>query len=571
MKTTIQKSALVAALLTLVLSCANSWAEVGGKALLTDAPSRVKPGNLILCSLSGGEKKFETLVTGNVVDGRFSPDGKQIVYGVDHMIKIMNLESRVSQDIGPYTAEFTYFNWSLDNKIYWADGPKDNVREIFSIDIKTKEKKSAHKGFEDRCTVSLDGTKAAWVMPPRCAVLGGKQYQYMGGCGGSISPSGKFLTSNLTTSHVLIGIFSFDDNGPSEKPIAYVSALRDHAINGFFFGRTDEWVCYTVEEPAKISPIAYICYWRTNDHIEIGPKYCIKDFFDETDVLPANAELEKITVCGEGPVNTPLTNEVINAGATRTLKVVGHYSAKGIHYTPQLRDGITWKVDASKLATTSTSFKGVSESGPLTVTATFKGKTYSFSASVLPALTGDGFKAEYFSDTTYTKNALTRVDPYIDYRWDGHSSIPDPAFTRRDPWSVRWSGMLDVQVDGEYTFYFMQGEGNDRFIKGEGSEKSSIYSVWVDDKLTISHAGTWNYPWAKPKASAPIVLKKGMHTIKAMTVVSSDQPVVAQLQWSGPGIRQSLLGSSYVHSNCGPLGRNQVDTASVKTIDPSKK
>ena len=234
MKRIARKSLLMAVALSLLLSGTDGWAAVAGRALLTDAPSRVKPGNLILCTISGDERKFETLVEGKVVDARFSPDGKQVVYGADGTIKIMDLKTRASRDLGPYAAEFTYFNWGLDNKIYWSDGPE--LREIFSIDIGTKEKKSVHKGNAGRSTVSLDGKKAAWVMPPVCAVIGGKTYGFMGGCGGAVSPSGKYLTSNLTTTHNLMGILTFDDNGPSSKPIATVVAVRG-SINGFFFVR----------------------------------------------------------------------------------------------------------------------------------------------------------------------------------------------------------------------------------------------------------------------------------------------------------------------------------------------
>ena len=569
MKRIAGKSLLMAAVLSLLLSGANGWAAVAGKVLLTDAPSRVKPGNLILCLIVGEERKFETLVEGKVVDARFSPDGKQVVYGADGTIKIMDLKTRASRDIGSYAAEFTYFNWGLDNKICFSDGPE--LREIFSIDIGTKEKKTVHKGNGGRSTVSLDGKKAAWVMPPVCAFIGGKTYGFMGGCGGAVSPSGKYLTSNLTTTHNLMGILTFDDSGPSGKPIATVVAVRG-SINGFFFGRTDDWACYTVEEPKEISPTAYIVYWRTDDHIEIAKKHCIKDFFDETDVLPAGAELEKIAVCAEGPTNRPLAHEVTNVGVTRPLKVVGYYASKDGHFTPQLREGVTWKADAAKLAMTSSTYKGVAESGPVTVTAEYKGKSHSFDVSVLPALTGDGFKAEYFSDETFTKSALIRVDPYVDFRWDGGAS-PDRSINNgRAPWSARWTGLLDVQTDGEYVFHFLQAEGNDRWVKGEGAEKKSGWGVWIDDKLEITITGSWNYPWAKPKASKPIMLKKGMHAIKVTTVGSSSQPVVAQLYWSGPGIKQSLLGGGYVHSNAGPADKSQGDSAGDKAAkDQTKK
>jgi hypothetical protein len=532
----------------LILSGASAWAGVGGKVLLTDAPSRVMPGNLVLGTITGGQTNFQTLVEGQIIDARFSPDGKQVVYGLDGTIKVMNLETRKSKDIETYsTNNLTYFNWGTDNRIYWSDGKE--MREIFSVDLGTREKKMVHKGNAGRSTVSLDGKRAAWVMPPVCSFIGGKTFRFMGGCGGAVSPSGKYLTSNLTTSHNLIGIFTFGDEGPSEKPVAYVAALNNYAINGFFFGRSDDWVCYTVEAPTAVSPIAFINYWRTDDHIEIAKKHCIKDFFDESDVVPANAELQAITVCAEGPVNLPLSNICVNVGVARPVKVVGHYTAGSGRYTPQLREGVIWKSDAARVAMTSSSCRGVSESGPVTVTAAYQGKTFSLDVTVLPPLTGDGFKAEYFSDYAYSNKVVTRVEPYVDFRWEGGRS-PDPSINKgRAPWSARWTGMLDVQTDGDYVFSFLQGEGNDRWVKEPDGGKRSGWCVWVDDQIVVTLTKNWNHPWSKPKASLPIALKKGQHAVKVTTVGDTAQPVVAQLFWSGPGIRQSLLGGGYVHAN----------------------
>jgi hypothetical protein len=543
------KALLLSATMAVGLGATDASAGVRGRALLTDGPSRVKPGNLILCTINGDERKMEKLVEGPVIDARFSPDGKQVVYGMSGKIMILDLATRKSREIGQYTIDFTYFNWCQGDRICWSDGPE--AREIFSVDLEGKDRKSVYKGNAGRTTMSLDGKRLAWVMPPVCAAIGGKTYGIMGGCGGSVSPSGRYLTSNLTTTHNLMGIFTFDENGPSPKPITTVVALGDHAINGFHFGRTDDWVCYTVEEPANISPIAFIAYWRTDDHIEIAKKHCIKDYFDETDVLPAGAELEKITVCAEGPTNAALVHEVTNAGAVRPLKVVGHYRTKDGACTPQLRDGVTWKADAGKLALTVTEFKGLAETGRITATAEYKGKTASFDVSVLPALTGDGFKGEYFSDYAYANKVLERVDRYIDFRWE-NGRAPDPAINKgRTPYAVQWTGMINVQTDGDYVFSFLQGEGNDRWVKTADGAKSAGWGVWVDDKVAVTLTKEWNYPWSKPKAGAPVALKKGLHAIKVRSVGDPGQPVICQLYWSGPGIKQSLLGGGYIHSNGG--------------------
>lgn len=543
-----KKNFILVLVIILTLSFTNIFSDVKGKALLIDASNRTKPGNLLLCKINGKDKKMEVIVKGNVVDAHFSPDGKEVVYGLDKMIKIMNLKTRKSRDICPFVADLTYFNWCLDNKIYWSDG--EGQREIFRVDIKTKKKEMVHKGNKGRSTISLDGKVAAWVLPPVCSFVGGKTYRYMGGCGGAVSPSGKYLTSNLTTSHKLMGVFSLGKNGPTKKPIANVIAPGKFRFNGFYFGRTDDWICYVLEHPKNVSPTSYICFWRTNEHIQISEfgKLCVKDFFDETNILPADAKLEKISVCVEGLSNSALTHVLTNVGVSKKLKVVGYYSNKDGDYTPEILEGVKWKVDTTKLQFNGSTYKGLAIAEKVKVTAEYKGKSASFDVTILPELKGNGFKAEFFSDATYTKKDLTRTDTYIDFRWTGRQS-PDKVINGRKPWSAQWTGKLNVQVDGEYTFYFLQGEGNDAIMKGEGDKKVSCYSVWVDGKLMISRTKNWNIPWAKPKASIPLKLTKGMHKIKVTTIDrKTSQPMVCQLYWSGPGIKQSLLGGGYIHS-----------------------
>jgi hypothetical protein len=324
-----------------------------------------------------------------------------------------------------------------------------------------------------------------------------------------------------------------------------VTAPGKYPFNGFYFGRSDDWVCYTLERKRK--PTSYICYWRTNEHIRVSEfdRYCIRDFFDETDVLPKGAVLQKITVCREGPTNEPLEHVFTNVGVTKRLKVVGHYTAGGAECTPQLREGVSWKVGGSKLALAAASFKGLAEAAKVTVTATFKGQSDSFDVTILPELTGDGFKGEYFSDATFTKCAMTRVDPYIRFRFGS----PGPPINARKPWSVRWTGKVNVQTAGEYKFYFLQGEGNDWLRKDKDGKNTRGWCVFVDGKLVLTSTKRWNYPWVHPRASRAIKLERGMHDVKVETVDKSSHPVVAELYWSGPNIRKSLLGKPYVHSN----------------------
>jgi hypothetical protein len=349
-----------------------------------------------------------------------------------------------------------------------------------------------------------------------------------------------------------MGIFNFGPDGPSKMPIAVVTAPKGYAFGAFAFGRNENWISYVLTAPKKVTPTSYICHWRTNEHIRISEfgKYAITDFYDEADVIPAGARLEGITVCSDSPGNSPLEHEFSNVGRTRRLRVVGHFSAAGEKYSPQLRDGITWTVERSKLELTACTYTGLAEARKIPVTAEYKGKRDSFFVTLLPKLTGDGFRAEYFRDAEFKDRAVARVEPRIFARWAGRSS-PDKSVDGRKPWSARWTGLLNVQTAGDYIFYFLQGEGNDRFLKDKDGNwtKTPGWSVWLDDKLVLTATKRKNYPWVDPRRTDPIRLSKGRHVIRVETRDVSGHPVVAELYWSGPNIRKTLLAKPYVHSN----------------------
>lgn len=529
------------------LCAAEAVAQVRGRALLLDGPSRVKPGNLVLCTINGMERRMEPLVTGAVMDAHFSPDGKQIVFGMDGMIRTMDLATRAISEICPYSgdpAQDIVFTWGANNRVYWSDPVN---RGIMCVDLATKECKLAHKGGGNRATVSHDGTRSAGVMPPLCAFIGGKQFRYTGGCGGSISPSGRFLTSNLTQTHQLIGIYAFEEDGPAAHPLTVVVARRGQGINGFSFGRNDDWVCYTVEHPKTDSPTACLAYWPTDFHVEVAKQHVIKDYFDESALVPTDAVLDGIALCGEGPAEIPLTNEFVTVGATLPLRVVGRFRTSSGQCTAWLREGVTWEADCRKVALAATECKGAGESsGPITVTAVYKGQRASFMVIVRPALTGDGFKAEYFDNIAFTNRLLTRVEPYVNYEWQG-ADTPDPAINGHKPWAARWTGTIDVRQDGAYTFGYQYGEGNGGTITAPDGSKQPRIAAWVDDVLLTGLKGG-GYPWTHPGMAAPIELKSGRHTIRVETTDASAHPVVVRVYWSGPEIKHTLLGGGYVHS-----------------------
>lgn len=623
------KKMLAATLLITGLAVGTNVVAFQGRALLSDAADRVKPGNLSLCTLwSGDEIKLIKATYGNfesnlvadvteklvsmlqpdglhfqvgvdvfkldpaprvsktlkieytlngapqertmpdggfmvvnligrkiewladdVIDAGFAPDGKQIVFGAQGAIKTLDLQSRKVKEVGRYgaTNELVWFTWGEGDNIYYSDS--DNLREVYRLNLQSGDTAMVNKGYSGRVTVSLDGSRLAWVMPPVAGFMGGKHFRYQGGCGGAISPSGRFLTSNLTTTHNLIGILAMDTNGPSEQLVGMVVAPeRPYAVNGFHFGRSDEWICHTVEHPKSVNPLAYLVHWPSGQHIFVAEKKVIKDFYDESDTLPDGVKLEKLAICQDGPLNLPLGHIYANEAASRPLKVVGYFRGiDGTVCTPRLTTGITWSFNAKDIKVDAEGISGLKPAARQTVTATFQGQSATCEVTVLPKLKGQGYKAQFYGDGNFTTNVLTRNDPTLDFRWEGDMS-PDPTVDGRRHWSAQWTGALEIQVEGEYIFGFLQGEGNDNQITLPNGEKISRYGLWVNNQLIIANDGHGNYPWDYPKKSKPMALKPGRYPIMVRTIDASGHPVVVRLTWSGPGFTEQLLGKPHVYS-----------------------
>jgi len=196
------------AILVLLALSASSYA-VRGRALLLNATgteARTTPGDLVMCTIDGTKRTNDTLVKGQVWGPGFSPDGKKIAYTLNSTVYAFDIASRTSDSLGTCAAfsACPNMNWTTDNKILWSDGSSN---KIFRIDVATKKRDTVHTGTTGRISTSQDGKRTAWVMPPRAAFIGGKEYGYPGGCGGAISPSGKYLSCNYNTGHKTINIY----------------------------------------------------------------------------------------------------------------------------------------------------------------------------------------------------------------------------------------------------------------------------------------------------------------------------------------------------------------------------
>lgn len=91
-----------------------------------------------------------------------------------------------------------------------------------------------------------------------------------------------------------------------------------------------------------------------------------------------------------------------------------------------------------------------------------------------------GLMAEYFSSKDLTNTYKRQIDPKVDFNWGKHSPFPR---WRKDNFSVRWSGYLDVPEAGEYEFQTHSDDGVNLWV---GDMK--IISNWTVHRLVVNKA-----------------------------------------------------------------------------------
>lgn len=107
---------------------------------------------------------------------------------------------------------------------------------------------------------------------------------------------------------------------------------------------------------------------------------------------------------------------------------------------------------------------------------------------------GGGVKGQYYSNIDLSGDpVVTRIDPKIDFDWG--TGTPDPNVPA-DGFSVRWTGLVEIPADGEWTF---------------STHTDDSKRLWVDGQRLINVWGNSGYlTWD----SNTITLNAGFHTIE---------------------------------------------------------
>ncbi len=136
-----------------------------------------------------------------------------------------------------------------------------------------------------------------------------------------------------------------------------------------------------------------------------------------------------------------------------------------------------------------------------------------------PSGSGNGLQAEFFNNTTLTGTpVLTRVDPNVDFNWNGNSPGAGVAATS---WSARWTGTLTAPATGSYTFSATSDDGS---------------RVYINNQLVIDN---WRDQWPNTQ-SASVQLTKGQSYAIRVEYYQNWGGSRMTLGWNAPGLNTTF-------------------------------
>lgn len=132
---------------------------------------------------------------------------------------------------------------------------------------------------------------------------------------------------------------------------------------------------------------------------------------------------------------------------------------------------------------------------------------------------GTGLSATYYNNMGFSGSTVTRTDPTIDFSWG--SGSPDGAIGV-NTFSARWTGSVQADQSGTYTFYSTTDDGVRLWVNGQ-----QIINKWVNQGPT---------EW-----SGSISLTAGVQVPIVMEYFENGGGAVAKLSWSASGVSKQII------------------------------
>ena len=124
-----------------------------------------------------------------------------------------------------------------------------------------------------------------------------------------------------------------------------------------------------------------------------------------------------------------------------------------------------------------------------------------------------GLKAEYFSNPSLQGESHAKIDGNIDFRFPSEGATPDSAKN----YSVRWTGVLVPESDGEYQLGFQGQDG---------------FRVWLDNSLLLED---WSAHHPASTVTKAVPLQRGHAYALRVEYFAQGRGSEAHLLWTRPG------------------------------------
>jgi ferric-dicitrate binding protein FerR (iron transport regulator) len=141
---------------------------------------------------------------------------------------------------------------------------------------------------------------------------------------------------------------------------------------------------------------------------------------------------------------------------------------------------------------------------------------------------GRGLTATYYGRPDFSGESVTRIDPRIDFYW--RSEAPEPAIPA-DHFSVRWTGKIEVDHTGLYSFYAYVDDGA---------------RLWIGDRLLID---AWKGTGGIQHVSGKTELVAGQKYDFKLEHHERKDNAKMELWWTGPATPKSIVPQSVLYPN----------------------
>ncbi|WAC18397.1 chitobiase/beta-hexosaminidase C-terminal domain-containing protein [Luteolibacter sp. SL250] len=154
-----------------------------------------------------------------------------------------------------------------------------------------------------------------------------------------------------------------------------------------------------------------------------------------------------------------------------------------------------------------------------------------------PPSSGDGLTGTYYDNGDFTGASLVRVDPTIDFNWNG--AAPDPGIAG-DSFSVRWTGKVLPRFSEDYVFHVASDDGQRMWVDLDRSGTFEPAELLIND---------WTAHGETERSSTPVPLQAGVLYDIRVEYFQSTGPSSAKMRWSSFSEPKAIIPQTQLFSD----------------------